>query len=191
MILFRVFPGDDDQLLKDVQWEEYGEHVGVLCSSVAEAYARAEDTVQQGTMLGKLIRQRKTFDHRVLQGAHDRIAAGYRKCFAPAKAEEADTPERKERLRGEWLAGFRAQLRDLCEQPEFTRNAVIAVLQQNNGVGLRAEHALKDLLVGHYGLPDRYDPEKVDPPTRILEFSDRRDRRDLRHGEDEVRNGVP
>ena len=74
MLVGTEFPGDDNEVLKQVQHEAYGGILGYLFSRPRERYLSACDLLQVDTELADKVRPMETFDHRTLQDAHDLLA---------------------------------------------------------------------------------------------------------------------
>lgn len=94
----------------------------------------------------------KQFDHRVLQDAHDIIAAAFRHHNDDGGQlrllEDAD--KQRTRYVHEWNEWLERQLLWFLRQPPFVRSVVECVIFTNNVMGYMAEDRLCDFLLTHY-----------------------------------------
>jgi len=76
MMVGSEFPGDNNDTLMDVQHAVYGEMVVRLFTGPRDRYLAAAVLLRVEDRLSGHLRSMNGFDHRTLQLAHDRIAAG-------------------------------------------------------------------------------------------------------------------
>lgn len=145
----RVFPGDEHERVMYAQHGVYGDVVVELVRRGLEHYAKAVDMTGTGVAPAPTIRAIESFDHRVVQEAHDLIAAWYRfSAFGrePVLPELLD--EARERERWRTFAG--EEIGRLLEQPPFVRALVTAVVFQNQKEGRAAERDMEEFLRERY-----------------------------------------
>lgn len=153
MIVGCCFPGDDNDTLMWIQHALYGSMLWWLLGACKERYLAAVRLTGVRTELADRIRDRTTFDHRVLQDAHDLIAAHFRYVFDPAGQMPLpyDELSYKEHLERHWSRYFFEEMRRLTEYDPFVLAVLIAVANQNTETGYGAEAALVEWLKSHYG----------------------------------------
>lgn len=156
MIVGSKFPGDDNDVLMWVQHDLYGSAVGRVFGACKERYMAAISLTGASTELAERIRDRSTFDHRVLQDAHDWIAARFRYVFDPAGQMPLpyDGLSYKEYLGRCWSEFFPDEVRRLSEYDTFVLAVLTSVAYQNTDPGYQAEDALVAWLQDHYGPMD-------------------------------------
>ena len=164
------FPGDDNAVLKDIQFKNYS--VVPLYRASERRYSAAINLLSVATDLweqmkrhdetyystdlrdsfpaidGELIR---LIDHRVLQSAHDTIAAAFRfrnkDLWLPLfQNDEA----MKAVAESAWLTFWSSEVGRLAANDEITRAVLTAVAFQNTEKGYAAEKELDGLLRSEY-----------------------------------------
>jgi hypothetical protein len=160
MIIRNDFAGDYNSELKDAQHRLYGWAVRWIVDQAWKYYRYAEEV--RGTpedeklpgleWLAKL--NVSAFDHRVVQEAHDILAAGYRQMHKLGEKhwEERGDPKA---LEDGWDACVRLETQRWMADPFIVRAIVMATQFANKSEGLAAERALARYLREMYGLRSR------------------------------------
>lgn len=152
MIVSRVYLGDENEILKQVQYDEDDRNIGRIFSSARAELAHVDAILDANLLITDTALAVERFDHRVLQGAHDIIAAAFRyhnddggqlRLF-----EDADT--QRTRYVHEWNEWLEKQLLCFLRHPPFVRSVVECVIFANNVIGYMAEDRLCDFLLTHY-----------------------------------------
>ena len=153
MIVGSEFPGDGNQTLKHIQHDLYSGLVGYLYHYARERYLKAAGFVGVDTELARILRDKPSFDHRVLQGAHDQIAAFYR--FAHDDGGQIPLgigpQEYEDLLRQRWSGFLHPEARNLAEVDAISHAVLAVVAYQNTEKGYACERQLADLLRQRYG----------------------------------------
>ena len=147
------FPNDNNQALKNVQFDLYGALMGYLYSYARERYLNAVRLVGIDTELAAIVRDKQSFDHRVLQDAHDRIAAFYR--FAHDDGGQLglgmDFQKYEDALREKWSSFLHEETRSLAQNDAINLAILGAAAYQNTEQGYAHEGRLLELLRERYG----------------------------------------
>ena len=145
VIVGRSFEGDDDDFMKWRQHDVYGDALRIIVSSCKahseNAAALLQTTLPAGWQLGP------TFDHRVLQGCHDILAAAWR-CEANS-AQGVLTLERQLVYHDDvtrWLRWLQGQVAAWNTKPHLVRLVMTALANQNTVPGYAAETTLSESL---------------------------------------------
>ena len=152
MIVTTCFPGDTNDILKWIQHDLYGESLSLLVLKCSIRYLAAISLVEKTTELWRQMVRMDGFDHRVLQDAHDKIAAYYR--FAYNKSQMPlpfDPLPYEERLLQDWREFFQVEVRQLAQDDRIVRAILTVVAYQNTPAGYEAERELMRLLDERYG----------------------------------------
>jgi hypothetical protein len=154
LITGRAYPSDENDLLKNVQHDLYSRHVSELFDAARKAMVWADDVLGADLLVAKKARAVERFDHRVLQDAHDIMAAAFRHGYDDGGQHLLLEGERdlRERYRLAWLAWFAAELETLAKSPRFVRSVVQTVLLANTELGYAAERDVCDLLITRFGM---------------------------------------
>jgi hypothetical protein len=154
MIICDAYPSDDNGLLKTVQHDAYPRSVAQLYETAREALLWADKVLETRLLIAEKARDTTRFDHRVLQDAHDILAAAFRhSCDDGGQLRLLESEaERANRYRSTWLEWLQDQLTDLSKNPQFVRSTVQAVVLANSELGYEAERVVCQLLVVRYGL---------------------------------------
>lgn len=156
MIIGRAYPSDDNELLQNAQHDLYSRHVFELFDAARKAMVWAADVLSADLLVAEEARTAERFDHRVLQDAHDIMAAAFRhKC---------DLGDRNHLLEGErdlgehyrlaWPRWFTAELKTLAKSLRFVQSVLQTVLLANTELGYAAERDVCDLLITRFGMED-------------------------------------
>jgi hypothetical protein len=142
------FPGDANEVLKDVQFQLYGEMLLRLYSRPRDRYLDACRLVQIDTDLARRLRSMDGFDHRTLQNTHDQIAAWFR--FSHDNGGQLRLGETAEiyrdRLAAEWRIFFEKEVSRLSNDDEIARAVLTAAAFGNTDRGYAAEAQLVEIL---------------------------------------------
>jgi hypothetical protein len=152
MIVSNYFDGDENDVLKWVQHDAYGDALTFMYRSAADRYLKDIRYTWVSPDFVPKIRHIDGFDHRVLQLAHDLVAAYYRFAFC-SRLDKLDLPEDfndKEYYLGAWRAYYRQEMGLLAQKEEIAEAILIAVAFQNTDRGYAAEDKLQALLVDRY-----------------------------------------
>ena len=159
------FPGDDNHTLKMVQHGCYWGKVWQLFAAAKNRYVRACGLIGFETVVFKRIIKIDSLDHRVLQGAHDKIAAYYRFAYddggqmtlfsleQPIQTYFPDSDEAnyKAKLLTAWNQFYDDEVKELAEDDGIAHAILNAVLYENKPKGYEAEDELARLLKARYG----------------------------------------
>ena len=158
------FPGDDNITLKMVQHGCYWDKIGLLFIAARKRYVSACRFIGFETVVCKRIIKIDGFDHRVLQHAHDKIAAYYRfahddggqmALFSPEQPiqtyfPDSDEARYKAKLLTGWSQFYDEEVKDLAEDNVIAHAILNAVLYQNSPKGYEAEDFLLEELGYRY-----------------------------------------
>lgn len=162
MIVEPSFDGDTNETLMLIQHDLYFSLIGLLLSYSKERYMNAIRLIGVRTELSELVKQIKRIDHRVLQDAHDRIAAYYR--FAHDDGGQVPLPFEdkpyEDILIEKWTTFFTEEAEKLAESNPIVIAILTAVAYQNTQKGYTAEEHLLTLLDMRY--EEFQEEERVD-----------------------------
>ena len=145
MIVTDVFFDDTNKNLKYAQHDAYFQSVTSIFKAARERIVNAARLLEVELPFVEKLLDIETFDHRVLQDAHDILAAVYRlKATQFSSTNQASLDD--------WLAWLRAEIKFLTEHDHFTRSVTNAVLFENSDLGSAAEEDLGRFLVQRYKL---------------------------------------
>jgi len=153
LIVSTSYPSDDNDQLKDVQHELYWQLVPRLFAVARAELLRADEILDAKVLIAEKARAIERLDHRVLQDAHDIMAAAFRYGHddgGQLRLLETEA-DRAERYRAAWLEWFETELEALAKMPRFVRSTVQAVVLANTELGYAAERDVGELLVSRYG----------------------------------------
>jgi hypothetical protein len=129
--------------------------VPVLLDAAHQRYGAAARLLGVETELWRRVKDADTFDHRVLQVAHDKIAAYYRFTHDDGGqlsfTDAQEGTSYKDRLARDWPRFFHAEVERLATRDAITTAILTAVAYQNAEPGHAAEEHLSTLLDGQYG----------------------------------------
>ncbi len=143
-----MFPGDESKELFDMQHGMYGQVCVALLDAACKRYMAAEETLQLKTADGEAVRALTQFDHRVLQGAHDLIAAAYR--FKYLNLPLFPEPLNPQNIELDWMRFATKEIEKLVADPLFCRAVIISVIHANTSQGRAAEYTMEDTLRNRY-----------------------------------------
>lgn len=155
MIVGKRFPGDENPILMGLQRDRSGKMIGHLFGFAKIRYFRAIQFVDVDTELAKKLRGKDGFDHRVLQEAHDIIAANFRFRFDPGGQMilPFEDTSYEEYLKISWIKFFIEEAKELAEYDITARMILTAVGYENTEIGIQAEKKLEQLLQERYEIP--------------------------------------
>jgi hypothetical protein len=151
MMVGSEFPGDDNQTLKQIQFDLYGDMVSLLFTTQRQRYIDAANLMEIDTKLSLKLLQINSFDHRTLQHSHDLLAALFRFLH----------PHASQRLLGQSEESLQMELRQACREffeeqiallstnGDFTRAVCRATAFANQPVGVAAENTLLQIIIQH------------------------------------------
>jgi|GEM_PF-836408 len=149
MIVGDYFKGDNDESLKWVQHDAYGDLIGNIYRYAKERYLNSIKLIGIDTPLAKKVESVQSFDHRILQFPHDIIAAWYRHKNGQ-KGQltlfPVDGSQEKHLLNG-WTRFFHNTIREWSENYNvFVISSLKAVCYGNTAFGYLAEDQLVDTI---------------------------------------------
>lgn len=146
MIVGASFEGDWDDVLKWKQHDVYGDALGIIVATCREHVARAASLLEV-----ERPRQWETdaqVDHRVLQDAHDILAAVWRHATSPRQTSLLLEVPATRAIRGVngWLEWLRVEVRSWSEEPRLVALVSAILANQNQPTGYQAEEELVEFL---------------------------------------------
>lgn len=156
MIVGDSFQNDNNELLKNVQEESYGTNLSLIFSVAKKQYINANLILQVNHSNIPLLTKINSFDHRVLQAAHDTIAAAFRYKNQNIKQLNLfdninDESSEYNKLWSEWIYN---ELSNLKDNATFVRNVIEALIHSNKEQGYAAEDRLHEFLADYYSVED-------------------------------------
>jgi hypothetical protein len=129
--------------------------IGHLFGFAKIRYFRAIQFVSVDTELAEKLRGKDGFDHRVIQEAHDIIAANFRFRFDPGGQMilPFEDTSYEEYLKISWIKFFVEEAKELAEYDITARMILTAVGYENTEIGLQAEKNLEIILQERYEIP--------------------------------------
>ncbi len=155
MIIGKRFPGDENPILIKLQHDHYIQILDHLFRFAEKRYLRSIQFVGVDTELAKKLRGEDELDHRVIQEAHDIIAANFRFRFDPGGQMilPFEDTSYKEYLAISWIKFFIEEAKELAEYDITARMILTAVGYENTEIGLQAEKNLEIILQERYEIP--------------------------------------
>ena len=152
MIVGIYFAGDRNVKLKCIQHDLYNKLLAYLLTYSKDRYFASVRLVGVNTEMTQRVASVKGFDHRVLQDAHDMIAAEYRFSHDPRSQMPLpfDGLSYEEYLIHDWSDFYHKEARRLTDMDEVARAILTAIAYQNTPVGCEAEDRLMKLLRWEY-----------------------------------------
>ncbi len=155
MIVCQVYPNDNNKILKQVQHEHYLKLVGFLFDYVKNRFLKAANLLLHNSASIEKLKEWDSFDHRVLQEAHDIIAAKYRYQYDDGgQIDFLVSIPQEDIYRKGWISWFHQEAQLLIDNDEFCRAIINVVIFQNNELGYSAEAQLKEFLYYHYSIEE-------------------------------------
>lgn len=156
MIVGNRFENDNNEVLKNVQVKSYGQSLSLIFDVAKKQYITADSILQANHPNIPLLNKINSFDHRVLQAAHDTIAAAFRYKNQSIKQlclfdRVNDESNEYMKLWEDWLCN---ELSVLKENANFVRNVIEAVIHSNEEKGYAAEDRLHKFLADYYSIED-------------------------------------
>jgi hypothetical protein len=152
LIVAGQFEGDDNKRAMLVQHDMYWRQVGLMVSLARDRLKSAEAATGSQTVLGLIQESNTAVDHRVLQLAHDRLAAHFRwmnEAWLRRGPHESDRVYDL-RVAGNWHLFFVQEWMQLLQEPKFLHAVLEAIAFQNSETGYRAEDAVDSALRARY-----------------------------------------
>ena len=151
MIVGSYFRGDSDKVVMWLQHDVYGEALRII-SSICQEYTNFAHRILDDDWYERDLSD--GFDHRILQDAHDTIAAAWRfRCLPsvrqmelPIDGDHEGTPN----FVGHWLNWLQEEVRSWKDSPYLIRLVTRILRNQNKPEGYSAEADLKQELLAHY-----------------------------------------
>ena len=143
MIVIDEYTGDCNKHLKDVQHEMYGASVWKIFEMARKQTLFADALLMTNLASATKLREIRAFDHRVLQDAHDLLAAGFRRTHDDGgQFGIFDATDQDVRYIRQWNDWLQAQLVEIGRYPSIVREITTAVLYANTDAGYEAEQRL-------------------------------------------------
>lgn len=152
MNMYIYFDGDDVDEMQKVQLDLYSSLVWQLYHVSADRYLMDVKNTWDFPDFVPVIRNKQSFDHRVLQGAYDLIAAYYRFLFTRREGRPP-FPEgflEKEYYADAWKAYYQQEIQLLSRNDLIAEAIISAVAFENMERGYSAEDRLGQLLRDRY-----------------------------------------
>ena len=168
MIGSNNYSGPQNPVLVKIQHEMYWGLASYLFHYAKERYLKAGRLLGVETELSKKITRIENVDHRVLQTAHDDIAAFY--VAAVDKGQIPlfrDAENYEEYLRREWASFFHREVREMVEVDAITNAILIAVAYENTEPEQDAESVLLQLLRSRYEFATADDLSRFRQPGKM------------------------
>ena len=161
MIMGSSYPGDNDMPVMRVQFETYGELIGFLFGYARERYLAAVRLIGKIDDVSVTIQAVTDFDRKVLEAAHDRIAAYFRFSHPDLGAVQPTAPgtTAKDEISRRWRAYFHSEARHLAEDDHAARAVLKAVVLAGTDTGRDYQGVLLDVLRERYPLPGGAAPQ--------------------------------
>ena len=156
MIVGNRFQNDNNELLKNIQKESYGKTLSLIFNVAKKQYIAADSILQANHPNIPLLNKINSIDHRVLQAAHDNIAAAFRyknQNIKQLKLFNNINDESSEYIKV-WSDWIYNELSSLKDNAIFVRNVIEAVIHSNTEQGYTAEDRLHEFLVDYYSIKE-------------------------------------
>lgn len=156
MIICRTYLSDDNELLKYAQHDSYMQNIGALFHGARAALVYADSIMGTELLIVEKAKAIDQIDHRVLQDAHDIIAAAYRHLHDDGGQLDLlhGNHDLRSRYNAEWNNWFSAEIQELVKSARFVRSVVESVVLTNSLLGPVAKRNVCDVLITHYGMED-------------------------------------
>jgi hypothetical protein len=160
MMISNEFPGDNNEVLKFVQADYYGDALRHLFAACKKRYQASAIFVGVRTALFERLGPINLFDHHALQRVHDRIAAYYRYRFdkrGQMPFEARNLEQWKQQLLQQWIWFIQEEAARLAKDDLIARAILVAVAFDNTEAGLEAQRELDSLLGERYPLSEQFE----------------------------------
>ena len=142
MIIGHVYRGDDNDILKWLQHEEYRGKTCEMFHAARIRLHRADLLLEGNLAITKQANRIRSIDHRILQDAHDILAALYRVEWDDGcQLRINETPEQQdERYVKHWNQWFEDKVNEVCDNNyRFIRAVIQSVVFDRTKIGYMAE----------------------------------------------------
>lgn len=149
MILASCYSGDDNHVLKDAQFSEYPKNVHNIFLVAKSIYLYSCDVLDMKTEVSTILEAKSTFDHRVLQDAHDTMAAYYRFSYDDGVQLDLIDPvlTKEEQYLINWNSWFDNELKQIMgTNSQLVRSVNEAIAFENTERGYNAEDKIIEIL---------------------------------------------
>ena len=151
MIIGEVYSADNNKALKVAQHETYSHNIVAIFEMARSEFVRADAILNAQLLIAETAESINKFDHRVLQDAHDIMAAAYRyRCDDGGQLRLWPEGGERSRYGPQWNRWFTLELEKIIKNPSFVRAVVEAVVFSNTELGYMAEHRMCQFLVAYY-----------------------------------------
>lgn len=151
MIIGESYISDNNKALKVAQHETYSHNVVAIFEMARSEFVRADAILNAQLLIAETAESINKFDHRVLQDAHDIMAASYRyRCDGGVQPRLWPEGEERSSYGPRWNRWFTLELEKMIKHPSFVRAVVEAVVFSNTELGYMAEHRVCQFLVAYY-----------------------------------------
>ena len=163
MIVAPRFTNDGDDKMMLAQHDAYDKALGSILRISQRHFRCAAGLPDYYASDVRFFLTLKVFDHRVLQEAHDLIAAAWR--FRRGRTAQQHLFEKTEPAEAarDWLIWLESEVESWMDAPELPRRVKTILLHQNDPIGHAAERSLCGALRERYSdipwEPMRSDPE--------------------------------
>lgn len=149
MILASCYSGDDNNVLKDAQFSEYPKNVHNIFLVAKSIYLYSCDVLDMKTEVSTILEAKSTFDHRVLQDAHDTMAAYYRFSYDDGGQLDLIDPvlTKEEQYQLNWNLWFDNELKRIMGiNSQLVCCVIEAIAFENSERGYNAEDKIIEIL---------------------------------------------
>ena len=151
MIIGEAYISDNNKALKMAQHETYSHNIVAIFEMARSEFVRADAILNAQLLIAETAESINKFDHRVLQDAHDIMAASYRyRCDDGVQPRLWPEGGERSSYGPRWNRWFTLELEKMIKHPSFVRAVVEAVVFSNTELGYMAEHRMCQLLVAYF-----------------------------------------
>lgn len=149
MIVASRFPGDDNDVVMNLQHDCYGHSLWLIVNQCKYRYLEAVRLLSLSNDFIKTVRELESFDHRTLQYTHDILAAIFRERNAERLQQSLPgiiyDGSYKDWVLVEWGNFLQTEIKCILDNtPEFARWVLTAIIYPNPDLkGKSAEAALE------------------------------------------------
>ena len=198
MIEGEYFKGDNDNILKNIQFDLYWKLVSELFLKPKEKFLKSAELLKFNPELIEKINKIDSIDHRIYQNAHDIIANYYRYAYhdliknnmnislAINDYDDRSYPELVDCLQLDlfkktkvylncveqnWFHFYNKEIFYLTNFDNlFVRASIIAALNQNKAICTKAEEVIACILYDRYNCLDWYHNNDQESRKEFIEF---------------------